>query len=184
MSYQVLIFLGPFNADNPDSWPTDQYLVGINGVFANDPTAGGCTNCEQQSDSKLTVMDVIPLTRHLIRWIRSRKECPPDADDAVIIENLEYDQVQRFLKKNLHWRIADMHLNPFQGEYDFVKVSVVDRVVRLPTTYEDAVRFGEEEDGDEKGEGDYDSDNPLPPSIPMKEKADGFRLCGQSCTIM
>lgn len=137
-------------------------------------------------------MDIIPLTRHLIRWIRSGNECPPDADDAVIIKTLEYEQVQRFLKKNLHWRIADMHLNPYVGEYDFVKVSVVDRVVRLPTKYEDAVRFGEEDD-DEKDEGDFEGGdaeegeqgtNPLPASVPVKEKPDGLRLCGLRCTVM
>jgi hypothetical protein len=149
-SYQILVFLGPFKANEPDGWPTEPNLVGIDGIFSNDSSSGGCSNCEEQAEAKLTVMDVIPLTRHLVKWIKLRKECPPGEDDAVTIENLEHEQVERFLKKNLHWRVADMNLHPFTGECNFVKVSAVDRVVRLPQRYDEAVRFGEEEDDHEK----------------------------------
>jgi len=140
-SYQIFVFLGPFNSETPDDWPTDPYLVGIDGIFSNNPHSGNCSNCETQASSKLCVMDVIPLTHHLVKWIRSKRRCPPYGGDGLILESLEYEQVGEFLRKNLHWRVADMNLCPLQGQCDFVKVQAIDRIVRLPGTYDEEVVY-------------------------------------------
>jgi hypothetical protein len=186
-SYQILVFLGPFKNDDSDGWPTEPNLVGINGIFSNDSTSGGCSNCEEQAASKLIVMDVIALTRHLIKWIKSRKECPPGEDDAIILENLEYDQVHRFLQKNLHWRVADMNLHPFTGECDFVKVSAAQRIVRLPRRYDEAVRFGE-------GDQNYEKHHEIVEEANVQEETNNYQngeetdksgwCCGLKCSIM
>lgn len=142
-SYQVFVFLGPFNADEPDSWPSEKSLVGIDGIFSNDPSGGGCTNCEQQAEAKIMVEDVMPLTQHLLRWIASGERCPPGDSEAICCEGLEYEQVSRFLRKNLHWRVADMNLNRIENVGDCVKVNAADRFVYLPEYHRDEVRFSE-----------------------------------------
>lgn len=142
-TYQVFVFLGQFNSGEPNNWPSDDCLVGINGIWSNNPRSGGCANCEQQADSKLTVMDVIPLTPHLIKWISLGKKCPSDDPEGVACQSLEYDQVSPFLKKNLHWRVADMNLNVIESEVEGINVYAADRIVTLPTKYQDAVQFGD-----------------------------------------
>jgi hypothetical protein len=126
-------------------------------------------------------MDVIPLTRHLIKWLH--KECPPGEEGAICLESLEHDQVQKFLLRNLHWRVADMNLHPFTGECDFVKVSAVDRIVRLPTRYDEAVKFGEEDDEYDKGEPDQAPQAPAGDYTGDEETKQGG-CCGLRCTVM
>ena len=43
------------------------------------------------------------------------------------------------MRKNLHWRVADLNIKPFDGHIDFVQVYAVDRVVILPGRYQDSV---------------------------------------------
>jgi hypothetical protein len=142
-SYQIFVFLGPFNADEPDGWPTEPNLVGIDGVFSNNPEEGACSNCEIQAEAKLRVMDVIPLTHHLVKWIRSKRKCPHDADDGIVLASLQRSDVALFLKRNFHWRVTDMHLHVVKGDIDFVEVAAVDRLVKLPERYDELVDFGE-----------------------------------------
>jgi tyrosinase-like protein len=155
--------------------------VGINGIFSNNSESGGCSNCEEQAAAKLTVMDVIPLTRHLIKWLH--KECPPKQEGAIRLESLEHEEVQKFLLKNLHWRVADMNLHPFTGECDFVKVSAVDRIVRLPKRFDEAVRFGDEDDEYEKGETGQ-GEAPPPGEYTEDEQLKQGGCCGLRCTVM
>lgn len=107
-------------------------------------------------------MDVISLTHHLVKWIRSRSRCPDD-DGGLVLEDLSYEQVSRFLAKNLHWRVADMNLCPYREEVDFVKVSAVDRIVKLPGRYDESVIYEGSEYrhdvhgyGEARGGGQYD----------------------------
>lgn len=159
-SYQVLVFLGPFNDDNPDGWPVEENLVGINGIFSNNYRHGNCENCEAQAKAKVCVMDVIPLTHHLVKWIRCKRKCPDD-DDGLILKDLDYEQVDRFLHKNLHWRVADLNLKPLRGHVDFVEVYAIDRVVILPGRYQESVVYEKHGDRREmhgyghKRDGDY-----------------------------
>jgi len=142
-TYQVFVFLGQFNSGDPDNWPSDKCLVGINGIWSNNPRSGGCANCEQQADAKLTVMDVIPLTPHLLKWISLGEKCPAGDPEGVTCQSLDYNQVFPFLKKNLHWRVADMNLNVIEGEIEGINVYAADRIVTLPTKYQDPVQFGD-----------------------------------------
>ena len=82
--------------------------MGIDIIFSSNPHSGGCSNCEQQASSNLVVTDVLPLTSHLIKWIRSGEKIPVNDPEAVGCRSLEYDDVYPFLRKNLHWRIADV----------------------------------------------------------------------------
>jgi hypothetical protein len=142
-SYQVFVFLGPFNANDPDGWPRERNLVGINGIFSNNPTGGGCTNCEQQAQAQIIVEDVIPLTQRLLKWVISGERCPPGDSEGLCCEDLEYEQVSRFLRKNLHWRVADMNLNCIENVGDCVRVNATNRFIYLPDYHRDEVRYGE-----------------------------------------
>lgn len=142
-SYQIFVFLGPFNTDEPDRWPTEPNLVGIDGIFCNNPEDGACSNCEIQAEAKLRVMDVIPLTHHLVKWLRSKRKCPPDAEDGIALASLRRGDVAPFLKRNFHWRVTDMHLHVVKCDIDFVEVAAVDRLVKLAERYDELVDFGE-----------------------------------------
>lgn len=89
-----------------------------------------------QAQTRLTVMDVIPLTAHLLKWIIRGRKCPEDDADGVRCESLEYVEVSRFLRKNFHWRVADMNGVPIEN-VSCVTVSAVDRVVSLPQRHDD-----------------------------------------------
>lgn len=199
-SYQIFVFLGPFNADEPDGWPTEPNLVGIDGVFSNNPEEGACSNCEIQAEAKLRVMDVIPLTHHLVKWLRSKCKCPHDADDGITLASLQRSDVAPFLKRNFHWRVTDMHLHVVKGDVDFVKVAAVDRLVKLPERYDELVDFGPKNvhvPGEYHKSGDH---NGPPKEIPAhdtgyegrtdgeygrdgEDRRDRLECCGMKCLI-
>jgi hypothetical protein len=108
-SFQIFIFIGDF-CQNPDDWSKDPNLAGVNGIFASDPKSGGCDNCERQAESSLLVTDVVPLTAHLIKWIRSGKRIPEHDPEGLILTSLESSDVMPFLYKNMHWRVATVRL--------------------------------------------------------------------------
>jgi tyrosinase len=110
-SFQIFIFIGDFCQD-PDEWSKDPYLAGIDIIFASDPMSGGCGNCERQAESSLLVTDVVPLTAHLIKWIKSGKKIPQHDPKALACKSLEANDVMPFLYKNMHWRVATVRLTP------------------------------------------------------------------------
>ncbi len=115
-SFQIFIFVGDFS-QNPDDWIKDPNLAGIDGIFASDPKTGGCGNCERQAESGLLVTDVVPLTAHLIKWIRSGKKIPENDPKALALRSLEPDDVMPFLYKNMHWRVATVRLYCHEFSY-------------------------------------------------------------------
>jgi hypothetical protein len=182
-SYQVFVFLGPFADDKPDQWPTEPNLVGINGIFSNSSSGNGtCSNCENQAAAKLTVMDAVPLTKHLIKWIKTKHECPEGEANSIKIEDLGYEHVKAFLARNLHWRVADMNLYPFREECTFVKVQAVERTVHLPKTYDEKVCFGQSK---VEGKTNYPSaPQTTKPSTEYNEKpVESAGCCGAKCVI-
>ena len=147
----------------------------------------------------MIVADVIPLTQHLVKWIRSKARCPPGDAEGVLLENLSREQIAPFLAKNFHWRVADLNGTVHEGQCDFVKVEAVDRLVRLPNRYEDEVQFdvkegeeetsgnygptagqpaggyGTEKPGEQVPGGDCDDDTPAD---------EGRKCCGLPCSVM
>jgi hypothetical protein len=182
-SYQIFVFLGPFKDDQPDQWPTESNLVGINGIFSNTSRNGNCSNCENQAASKLTVMDVVPLTKHLIKWIKTKRECPEGDADGVKLEDLGYAHVKAFLNKNLHWRVADMNLYPFREECNFVKVQAVERMIHLPENYDEKVVFGDSQ-VENSGSTTSAAQSASPPGGYEEKKPESSGCCGTKCVIM
>ena len=89
--YAVHVFLGDFST-NPEERAFDKNLVGSWHVFANDVENTGCINCLKSAEENLVVTGSVPLTSALLERIEA-------------VGSLDKEDVERYLKKELHWRI-------------------------------------------------------------------------------
>lgn len=87
-SFFIHIFLGDFNP-NPSTWSFDPNLVGSHCVFAMISGSPEKAQADQQ------VTGTVPLTSALLDDIVHGK-----------VDSLEPDEVEPYLRKNLHWRVS------------------------------------------------------------------------------
>src|SRR5271156_3806054 len=100
-SFQIFVFVGDFS-DDPQAWPHDPHLVGIDGIFAT-RNIGNCDNCRNQQELGLIDSDVISLTTVLIAYWKTK-----EAHCGMTLESLDPRHVIPFLRYNLHWRVLDV----------------------------------------------------------------------------
>jgi len=118
--YAVHVFLGDFSSD-PEERAFDKNLVGSWHVFANDVDNTGCINCLKSAEENLIVTGAVPLTSALLERIEA-------------VGSLDTEDVERYLKKELHWRIhkADTS-NIGRSAADGLVVAVTSALVKHPT---------------------------------------------------
>ena len=121
-AYTVHVFLGPAEEQNTALWPSAPTHVG---TFAplGQPSDTGCGKCQADQRDHAEVTGQIPLTIALIeRYL------------AGIIDDLSEQNVIRYLKKNLHWRVVkgDGTVLPNRRDVAGLLVFVVSNEVTLP----------------------------------------------------
>lgn len=114
-AFFIHIFLGDFNPD-PSCWSFEPNLVGSHAVFT--PFTNASTALDSGASSIVT--GTIPLTRTLQAHADDGKI---DLDDCTAVE--------KYLRKNLHWRVTRMDDTYVpSAEVQDLKVSVVSSVVK------------------------------------------------------
>jgi hypothetical protein len=98
--FAVYVFMGDFTADK-DERPYDPNLVGSVAVFANDIRHTGCGKCQDNREAGLEVTGSVPLTSALMERMDE-------------VGSLDKEDVERYLTKNLHWRIHSVSFVPPQ----------------------------------------------------------------------
>lgn len=93
-TFTVHTFLGPVDEEQVYLWPASPHHVG---TFAplGQPGNTSCDKCQQDQRDDVRVTGQIPLTLALVeRYLNGT------------LDNLSVDEVERYLQKNLHWRVA------------------------------------------------------------------------------
>jgi len=94
-SFRVVVFLGPFNEADPDSWDTEFNCVGRVSVLGRDPAETQCSKCRVDAAGELMVSGTVPLTSALLQDIMEGE-----------VADLEAEHVVPHLKKQLKWKVA------------------------------------------------------------------------------
>lgn len=97
-SFFVHTFIGDFNSD-PSQWSSDPNLAGTHCFFSNSPISSGCASC----GSNLQVAGSMPLTTALSAQIQGTNST---AGSNSSLTSLDPEQVEPYLKQNLHWRVT------------------------------------------------------------------------------
>ncbi|KAI9886218.1 MAG: hypothetical protein M1823_001953 [Watsoniomyces obsoletus] len=127
-SFFVHIFLGDYSPD-AFAWAFEPNLVGSHCVFQKDP--GACSKCDV-ANNEVEVTGVIPLTTALLESIKQGKIC-----------SLDPEEVDPYLKENLHWRVSKMDDTSVPNEeVPGLQVTVISAEVRKPNNDEEFPEWG------------------------------------------
>jgi len=135
-SFNIHLFIGDINDDQPERFITKKNEVGFSSIFASSPDAP-CANCVRQREEGFIYEDAIPITTLLYGYLRSNTAVEGPEPELRTLESFHPDQVVPFLKKYLSWRVTDIASNLINEEQRLlasgleVRVSV--RNFDLPT---------------------------------------------------
>ncbi|KAJ3555446.1 hypothetical protein NM688_g2572 [Phlebia brevispora] len=157
MTFLVNLFLGEV-PDDSSSWETANKLGSVAIFGGTQYATGNCANCANQASSqeRRLVTGQITITTTLLDLIEAKEEVHGE-----VLGSLHKNEVARFLKKNLHWRIvkignAELPLS----EVPSLKISVAVATATLPTEEGEFIEYGDFEVIDEPTvgrTGGYDS---------------------------
>ena len=135
-SFNVHIFIGQINKDQPERFLTKMNEVGFASIFASDSSAP-CANCLEQREEGFIYEDAIPLTMALTKYLRSYTDEYGPEPAMRTLESLEPEHVTRFLKEHMAWVITTTSselIDDVQRIKDSeLKVAVWDRIFELPS---------------------------------------------------
>ncbi|MCJ1424292.1 hypothetical protein MMC29_002179 [Sticta canariensis] len=80
-------------------------------IAEKDRISGGCANCRAQAEKKLQSTGQIVLTNALVTRHKQQllHENSCDGTDDDVLASMKPEDVVKFLKRNLHWRVSDMN---------------------------------------------------------------------------
>lgn len=158
-NYFVHFFLGNPGDDRPDLYVANPTHVASFSTFGSSETTA-CEKCKEDQAENLEVSGQIPLTMALAeRYLAGH------------VDSLGVEDVTRFLKEHLHWRVTSIAGVPrARSEVDGLRVSVVTNEVTLPTDSSGFPRYAPHvvprpqvtmnRDNDPRGDGTgYDGNN-------------------------
>ena len=93
-TFNVHVFIGPIEEENPILWPVSPNHVGAFSVLGA-PEDSGCAKCQEDRENRVEVSGQIPLTIALAERYLAEK-----------IDDLTPASVRPYLQQNLHWRVA------------------------------------------------------------------------------
>lgn len=98
--FNVPVFLGDFERDDPSKWDSTANIVGSFSVLG-DPADTGCGKCQSDRENHSVITGQVPLTLALAeRYLGGE------------LTNLESENVIEYLKKHLHWRVIFVRIFP------------------------------------------------------------------------
>lgn len=80
-------------------------------------TPGGCANCKAQAKENSESTGQIVLTNALMTRFKQKLIHENREIDDDVLGSMEREEVERFLKRNLHWRITDVSSDSSSSQY-------------------------------------------------------------------
>lgn len=135
-SFNIHLFIGPINDDQPERFITKKNEVGFSSIFASSIDAP-CANCIQQREDGMLYEDAIPITTALLAYLQSNTGSSGPNPTLRTLESFRPEHVVPFLKANIGWRLTDLASNLITDEQDLLasklEVTVTARSFELPS---------------------------------------------------
>ncbi|KAJ3555443.1 hypothetical protein NM688_g2573 [Phlebia brevispora] len=156
-TFLVNLFLGEV-PDDPSSWETASKFGSVAIFGGSQYASGNCANCANQAANpeRRLVTGQVTITMTLLDLIEAKEEVYGE-----VLGSLHKNEVARFLKKSLHWRIVKLGNAELPlSEVPSLKVSVAVATATLPIEEGEFIEYGDFEVIDEPTAGrtgGYDS---------------------------
>lgn len=126
-AFRVIVFLGPIDESDPDSWQTEFNTVGrvsVLGRSTQGPTTTKCAKCITDAADELMISGTVPLTSALLQDI---------VNENTGLHSLQPEEVVPYLKKELKWKVTMFETGAEKdcGEVPGLRVSVTSTEVTI-----------------------------------------------------